>query len=89
MSQIMYLNSYDFGGTGSHSFAVFHESPSAANDFVSPTKIQILLLLPAPNNAGSYLGAAYYNVVKTWNPPDGTGNNFRPFQPQLPMFPYY
>ncbi len=75
----MYLNSYDFGGTGSHSFAVFHKSPTAANDFVSTLNQNpdFIAFASSLNNAGSYLGAAYYNVVKTWNPPDGTGKQFQ------------
>ncbi len=77
----MYLNSYDFGGTGSHSFAVFHESASSANDFVSTLNqnSDFIAFASSLNNSGSYLGATYFNVLKTWNPPDGTGKQFQTF----------
>ena len=77
----MYLNSYDFGGNGSHSFAVFHESPSAANDFVSTLNQNpdFISFARSVNSSGSYLGATYFNVLKTWSPPDGTGKQFQTF----------
>ena len=75
----MYLNSYDFGGNGNHSLAVFHESASAANDYVSTLNQSpdFITFASSLNNSGSYLGATYFNVMKTWSPPDGTGKQFQ------------
>jgi hypothetical protein len=85
MKGAVYLNSYDFGSSATHSIAVFEESPSAASTtskaFEGSAEAAELAATFSKN--ANFLGASYHKVLKSWNPADGSPNQFQTYAFQV------